>query len=77
MGTFTCTLPDNLLKMLSENAVSLSVPERKLIENALRLYLGQLEKEEYIMSFKRASQDNDVMSIAEEGMPEFLNQLKE
>jgi hypothetical protein len=70
-------LSDNLLKMLSEKAVSLSVPESKLIENALCLYLGHLEKEEYIMSFKKASQDDDVMIIAEEGIPEFLNLLNE
>lgn len=77
MATFTSTLPDNLLKMLSEKAASLSVPKNKLIENALRLYLEHLEKAEYVKSYKQASQDKDTMLIAEEGMADYLKQLEE
>lgn len=77
MATFTSTLPDNLLKMLSEKAEALSVPKNKLIETALRLYLEHLEKAEYIKSYKQATQDKDIMFIAEEGMEEYLNQLKD
>ncbi len=77
MATFTSTLPDNLLKMLSEKAQALSVPKNKLIENALCLYLEHLEKAEYIKSYKQAAEDKDVMLIAEEGMAEYFNQLKE
>ena len=77
MATFTSTLPDNLLKMLSEKAEALSVPKNKLIETALRLYLEHLEKAEYIKSYKQATQDKDIMHIAEEGMEEYLNQLKD
>jgi hypothetical protein len=32
MATFTCTLPDSLLKKLAEKAKALSVPKNKLIE---------------------------------------------
>lgn len=77
MATFTSTLPDSLLKMLSEKAEALSVPKNKLIETALRLYLEHLEKAEYIKSYKQATQDKDIMLIAEEGMEEYLNQLKD
>ncbi|HNV30731.1 MAG TPA: ribbon-helix-helix protein, CopG family [Cyclobacteriaceae bacterium] len=77
MATFTSTLPDNLLKLLSEKAEALSVPKNKLIETALRLYLEHLEKAEYIRSYKQATQDKDIMLIAEEGMEEYLNQLKD
>ncbi len=77
MATFTSTLPDNLLKMLSEKAASLSVPKNKLIENALRLYLEHLEKAEYIKSYKQAAQDKDLLLIAEEGMEDYLKQLEE
>ncbi len=68
MATFTSTLPDRLLDLLTEKAKSLSVPKNKLIENALRLYLEHLEKAEYIKSYKKAAEDNDVMLMAEEGM---------
>jgi metal-responsive CopG/Arc/MetJ family transcriptional regulator len=77
MATFTSSLPDNLLKQLSEKAENLSVPKNKLIETAVRLYLEHLEKAEYIKSYKKAAADKDVMLIAEEGMAEYLNQIKE
>ncbi len=77
MATFTSTLPDNLLKLLSEKAQALSVPKNKLIENAVRLYLEHLEKAEYVKSYKMASQDANIMDIAEEGMAEYLKQLEE
>lgn len=77
MATFTSTLPDSLLELLSEKAKSLSVPKNKLIENALRLYLEHLEKAEYIKSYKKAADDKDVMLMAEEGMEDYLKQLEE
>lgn len=75
MATFTSTLPDDLLQLLSEKAKALSLPKNRLMENALRLYLEHLEKAEYIKSYKRASQDADILSITEEGMAEYLSQL--
>jgi len=76
MATFTSTLPDSLLELLTEKAKSLAVPKNKLIENALRLYLGHLEKAEYIKSYKKAADDKEVMLIAEEGMEDYLKQLE-
>lgn len=76
MATFTSTLPDNLLKQLSDKAKSLSVPKNKLIENALRLYLERLEKAEYSKSYRQAATDKDLLTLAEEGMEDYLNQLE-
>lgn len=76
MATFTSTLPDDLLKLLSEKASSLSMPKNKLIENALRLYLEHLEKAEYIKSYNQAGTDRDILAIAEEGMQDYLRQLE-
>jgi predicted transcriptional regulator len=75
MATFTSTLPDDLLQLLSEKAKSLSLPKNRLMENALRLYLEHLEKAEYIKSYKQAATDADILSIAEEGMADYLHQL--
>ena len=77
MSVFTSTLPDDLLKLLSEKASKLSVPKNKLIERALRIYLDQLNRAEYVKSYKQASEDNDLMLLAEEGMEEYLKQLPE
>ncbi len=77
MATFTSTLPDNLLQVLSDKAKALAIPKNKLIETALRLYLEHLDKAEYIKSYKLAANDQDILSIAEEGMTEYLSQIKE
>jgi hypothetical protein len=75
MATFTSTLPDDLLRLLTEKANALSMPKNRLIENALRLYLEHLEKAEYARSYKQAAGDQDILQIAEEGMEDYLNQL--
>jgi predicted transcriptional regulator len=76
MATFTSTLPDDLLQLLTEKAKSLSLPKNKLMENAIRLYLEHLEKAEYIKSYKRAMADEDILTIAEEGMQDYLRQIE-
>jgi len=77
MVTFTSTIPDDLSKQLNEKARLLSLPKNKLIENALRLYLEHIERVEYIKSYKQASDDADVITIAEEGMEDYLRQIEE
>ncbi len=76
MATFTSTLPDDLLAELAEKSARQSVPKNKLIEKAVRLYLEHLDKVEYIQSFKRASGDEDILTIAEEGMADYLKQIE-
>ncbi len=76
MATFTSTLPDELLKILSEKAKALSLPKNRLIENALKLYLEHLEKAEYIKSYKQAATDEEILAIAEEGMADYLRGLE-
>ena len=75
MKTFTSTLPDDLFFKLGEVAQRLSMPKNKLIEKALAIYLDQLNRAEYVKSYKLAGQDEDIMSIAEEGMEDYLKQI--
>lgn len=75
MTTFTSSLPDDVLKMLADKAKALSVPKNKLIERALRLYLDQLNRAEYVQSYKQMTNDIDVLKVAEEGMAEYMQQL--
>ncbi|WP_319229160.1 ribbon-helix-helix domain-containing protein [Draconibacterium orientale] len=75
MATFTSTLPDDILLRLNEMAKKLSMPKNKIIEKALQIYLDQLNRAEYIKSYKQAGQDENILEIAEEGMEDYLKQL--
>ena len=77
MAVFTSTLPDDLLRRLSENAKKLSVPKNKLMERALTAYLDQINKAEYAKSYKELGEDEDIMSMAEEGMSDYYKQIKD
>lgn len=76
MTTFTSTLPDKLLNLLAQKAKALALPKNKLIEAALTIYLEHLEKAEYIKSYRAAAGDKDIVDIAEEGMEDYLRQLR-
>ncbi len=76
MSTFTSTLPDELLAQLAETANKLSSPKNKLIEKALRIYLNQLTRVEYINSYKQMNDDVNIMDMAEEGMVDYLKQTE-
>lgn len=77
MSTFTSTLPDDLLNLLAEKADKLKMPKNKLIEKALRIYLEQLNKAEYVKSYRLAADDADVLTMAEEGMADYYTQIKD
>lgn len=76
MKTYTSSLPDRLWKELSRTANELNIPKNKIIEKAISKYLGDLKRQAYIDSYKRAAGDPELLSIAEEGMGDYLAQLK-
>ncbi len=76
MSTFTSTLPDELLLKLNEMAKKLKLPKNKILEKALTIYLDQLNRAEYLKSYKRAASDSDVLELAEEGMEDYFKQLE-
>lgn len=77
MATFTSSLPDDLLQQLADYADRIGVAKNKIIEKALRVYLDQMARAEYAKSYRRASQDTDIMRVAEEGMAFYLKQIEE
>lgn len=77
MATYTSTLPDDLLQRLADYAKKLSLPKNKLVENALNLYLDHLKRAEYVKSYRQASQDDDILLVAEEGMGDYLKQIED
>lgn len=76
MTTFTSTLPDDLLSQLNNMASKLAIPKNKIIEKALRIYLDQLNRAEYVKSYRQAADDQNIIEMAEEGMAEYLIQLE-
>jgi predicted transcriptional regulator len=76
MTTFTSTLPDELMEKLNRIAARLAVPKNRIIEKALRVYLDQINRAEYIQSYKEAAKDENILDMAEEGMEEYLRQLE-
>lgn len=76
MSTFTSTLPDELLFKLNEAAKKLKLPKNKILEKALTIYLDQLNRAEYLKSYKKAAFDADVVELAEEGMEDYFKQLE-
>lgn len=77
MTTFTSTLPDELLLKLNEMAIKLAIPKNRIIEKALQIYLDQLNRAEYVKSYKLAGSDLNIIEMAEEGMEDYLNQLEQ
>ena len=77
MTTFTSSLPEYLILLLSQKAKELSIPKNKLIEKALRIYLDQLNKAAYIKSYRSMDDDSSIWKVAEEGMDDYLRQLEE
>lgn len=77
MTTFTSTLPDDLLKRLSDASKMLAMPKNKLIEKALTIYLDQLTRAEYMRSYRQMSDDENILMVAEEGMEAYCQQLND
>ena len=74
-ATYTSTIPKDLLMILNRYSELFEIPKNKIIEKALRLYFEDLKKAEYVKSFKKASEDGEMLSMAEEGLEDYLKIL--
>lgn len=77
MTTYTSSLPDSLFKKLADVAMRYGLAKNKIIEKALTIYLDQLNRAEYVKSYKLAGKDEEIMAVAEEGMEYYLANLDE
>ena len=73
----TTTLPKHVVDLLAKKANELNMPKNKIIERALDIYLEQLDRAAYEKSYKRMAKDPDMIAMAEEGMADYLELLKE
>ena len=75
--TFTSSLPQQLLQELDNYAKKLKKNKNQLLEAALKRYLHELKRLEYIQSFKKASKDEDLKNLSEAGLNDYLDMLKQ
>ena len=76
MTVFELTLPEDLFRKLKKYADKHSVHPDELIEQALRKYLDEINKEEFVTSYKKAAKDPEIERIAEEGLDDYLKQIR-
>ena len=72
---YTSSLPEELLKLLSDYSRKFNVPRNRIMEQALKAYFEKLKKAEYIHSFKNAANDSIMISMTEEGLEDYLKIL--
>lgn len=77
MAIFTSSLPDKLLKDLSERASELKVPKNKLIQKALEYYLEKLDRASFLNSYKKSAGDQEHLLLAEDGIEDWFKILEE
>jgi predicted transcriptional regulator len=76
-SVFTTSLPNEMVMMLNQYAEMFNVPKNKILEEALNLYFDKLKKAQYIRSFRKAASNEEMQSLAEEGLADYLKILDE
>ena len=74
---YTSSLPEELIEMLDTYARKLKMPKNRIIEQALLAYFEKLKKAEYAHSFRKAAGDEDMLTMAEEGLEDYLKIISE
>ena len=73
---YTSSLPLELKEELEEYATRYKISKNKVIEKALKKYLEEDRKKLYADSFKKANNDPEMISMADWGLEDYLQQLK-
>jgi predicted DNA-binding protein len=73
--TFTSTLSPELISLLNDYSKKTKTPKSRLISIAIKNYINELKREEYINSFQKAKSDVEIKILAEEGIEDFLEIL--
>lgn len=73
--TFTNNLSSELMEWMETYSARHKLTRRAIIEKALNDLRKSLRRKEYAESFKRASSDPEMKSMAEDGMGDYFKQL--
>ncbi|MES1218041.1 MAG: CopG family transcriptional regulator [Bacteroidota bacterium] len=74
---YTSTLPIELKEDLEVYATRHKVSKNKVIEKALKKFLMEERKKTYAETFKKANNDPEMISMADWGLDDYLQQLKQ
>jgi hypothetical protein len=75
--TYTSTLPDVIMEGVVEYAKKKKISKNKVIEIAVKKLLEEDIKNELQQTFTLASIDKELLEMAEWGLGDYLEQLKE
>ena len=73
---YTSSLPIELKDEIEEYASRHKISKNKVIEKALKNLLSEEKKKLYAASFKKANNDPGMISMADWGLDDYLQQLK-
>ncbi len=74
--TYTSTMEFALMESITTYAKKKNVSKNKVIEAAVKKYLQEIEKIEFIKSLKAISDDPDIIEMSEWGMKDYAGQIK-
>ena len=75
--TYTSTLPNLVMEEVVEYAKKKKISKNKVIEIAVKKLLEEEIKEDLKRTFAIAANDKELMEMAEWGLGDYLEQLKE
>ncbi|MFN2458164.1 MAG: hypothetical protein ABR502_08195 [Chitinophagaceae bacterium] len=75
--TYTSTMESKLMEDISEYAVRKKISKNKVIEEALKTFIDEQEKQELIESLKKIANDPEILEMAEWGIEDYAKQLKD
>ena len=75
--TYTSTLPSVVMEEVVEYAKKKKISKNKVIEIAVKKLMEEEIKEELRRTFTLASNDKELLKMAEWGLGDYLEQLKE
>ncbi|MEO8109625.1 MAG: hypothetical protein ABI594_06335 [Ginsengibacter sp.] len=75
--TYTSTLPNVVMEEVAEYAKKKKISKNKVIEIAVKKLLEEEIRNELRHTFELASNDKELIEMAEWGLGDYLEQLKE
>lgn len=75
--TYTSTLPSMVMEDVVEYATKKNISKNKVIEIAIKMLMEEEIKNELKESFRKISKDPEMVEMAEWGMNEYSQQLKD
>lgn len=73
--TFTNNMSSDLMQWMEKYSAKEKLTRRAVLEKALSEFRKSVRRREYVDSFKKASLDPEMKSMAEEGLGDYLKQL--